>query len=40
MDDARKATKPIKKPMTAADWARGVAFEAEPKLGARLIELE
>ena len=29
-----------KKPMAAADWARGVAFEAEPKLGARLIELE
>jgi methionyl-tRNA formyltransferase len=29
-----------KKPMTAADWARGVAFDAEPKLGARLIELE
>jgi methionyl-tRNA formyltransferase len=29
-----------KKPMAAADWARGVAFYAEPKLGARLIELE
>jgi methionyl-tRNA formyltransferase len=29
-----------KKPMAAADWARGVAFDAEPKLGARLIELE
>jgi methionyl-tRNA formyltransferase len=29
-----------KKPMAAADWARGVAFEAEPRLGARLIELE
>ena len=28
-----------KKPMAAADWARGVAFDAEPKLGARLIEL-
>jgi methionyl-tRNA formyltransferase len=29
-----------KKPMAAADWARGVAFDAEPKLGGRLIELE
>ena len=29
-----------KKPMAADDWARGVAFDAEPKLGARLIELE
>ena len=29
-----------KKPMAAADWARGVAFDAEPTLGARLIELE
>ena len=27
-----------KKPMAAADWARGVAFDAEPKLGARLSE--
>jgi len=22
-----------KKPMTAADWARGVTFDTEPKLG-------
>ena len=29
-----------KKPMAAADWARGVAFDAEPRLGARLIEPE
>jgi methionyl-tRNA formyltransferase len=29
-----------KKPMAAADWARGVTFAAEPRLGARLIELE
>jgi methionyl-tRNA formyltransferase len=29
-----------KKPMAAADWARGVAFDAEPKLGARLIGFE
>jgi methionyl-tRNA formyltransferase len=29
-----------KKPMAAADWARGVTFDAEPQLGARLIELE
>jgi methionyl-tRNA formyltransferase len=29
-----------KKPMAAADWARGVAFDDEPKLGTRLIELE
>jgi methionyl-tRNA formyltransferase len=29
-----------KKPMAAADWARGLAFDAEPRLGARLIEPE
>ena len=29
-----------KKPMAAADWARGVTFEPEPRLGARLSELE
>ena len=29
-----------KKPMAAADWARGVAFDAEPRLGVRVIELE
>jgi len=29
-----------KKPMAAADWARGVAFDTEPRLGARLIGAE